>query len=340
MSNPFPLFAPGSDWETVQATLVASELSDGLPLVIPTEPNLNQMLGETTHPKHVYGHVPPLFGELTPIAVAYQCVLAGCRPGAMPTIFTGLEASLDDAFNLLGIATTTGTVAVGLIIHGPQRDRLGVNHSTNCLGPGNQANATLGRALSLCVHNIAGAKPGVGDMATMGQPGKYGFCVAEADHDSHPNFLARRERAPDTDAVSVFGASGTLEMLPDGKGDGPERVLDPITRCVTAAHSASGANRKGASSEHLVLLPPECATVLGAHGWTLNDAARYVVEHTHSLDDGCTAIERPDQLSIVITGGPGIKMTYVPLWGGGTSVITRALRDLNTAPDQPERCSR
>ena len=46
-------------------------------------------------------------------------------------------------------------------------------------GPGNWANATLGRALRLILQNIGGALPGEMDRATQGQPAKYTFCCAE-----------------------------------------------------------------------------------------------------------------------------------------------------------------
>jgi hypothetical protein len=36
-----------------------------------------------------------------------------------------------------------------------------------CLGPGNIANATIGRAIKFMPYQIAGAIPGVGDHATM-----------------------------------------------------------------------------------------------------------------------------------------------------------------------------
>ena len=60
-------------------------------------------------------------------------------------------------------------------MHGPIARKLEVNAGTNCLGPGNRANASIGRALQLCIRNIGGARSDTGDMATMGQPGKYSF---------------------------------------------------------------------------------------------------------------------------------------------------------------------
>ena len=91
-----------------------------------------------------------MFGDITPDAVAYQCVIAGCRPAELPVVLAAAEATLEPDFNLLGIATTTGTACVALCVHGPIARKLGINAGTNCLGPGNRANASIGRALQLC----------------------------------------------------------------------------------------------------------------------------------------------------------------------------------------------
>ena len=94
--------------------------------------------------------MPPMFGDITPDAIAYQCVIAGCRPAELPVVLAAAEAILEPDFNLLGIATTTGTACVALCVHGPIARKLGINAGTNCLGPGNRANASIGRALQLC----------------------------------------------------------------------------------------------------------------------------------------------------------------------------------------------
>ena len=64
---------------------------------------------------------------------------------------------------------------------GVRHDRLAIRPRCGygCFGPGWQVNATLGRALRLLLINVGGGIPGVGDMAVMGQPGKYTMCVGE-----------------------------------------------------------------------------------------------------------------------------------------------------------------
>src|SRR4029453_13930284 len=104
----------------------------------------------------------------------------------LPVVLAAAKAILEPDFNLLGIATTTGTACVALCLDGPLAPKAHTHPGHNCPGPGNRANASIGRALQLCIRNIGGARAEVGDMASMGQPGKYTFCFAERDDRPFP----------------------------------------------------------------------------------------------------------------------------------------------------------
>jgi hypothetical protein len=82
------------------------------------------------------------------------------------------------------VQTTTGNVAPLVIINGPCRNRLQINYSSNVLGQGWRANSTIGRALRLVLSNMGGAAPGIYDKATLGQPAKYTFCIAENEEEN------------------------------------------------------------------------------------------------------------------------------------------------------------
>ena len=309
-----PLFDESTSWEQAQAVLEEHELGDGLPLVIPTRRRLEAMLAGVNDTDGSRGSMPPLFGDLTPAAVAYNCVLAGARAGDLPVVLTAAVACLEADFNLLGILTTTGTTAVAMVVHGPIAGTLGINAGTNCLGPGVRANATIGRALALVLRNVGGARPQIGDMATMGQPGKYTFCFAENDEAIFPALPARR--GLDADAVSVLGVSGTAEILPSGDGDTPEAILRPVATAMQA--TAAVASRKPRHGEQVLLLPPELARFLVEHGWDLDRVQRHLFE-AHPV------AAAPEAIHVIVTGGPGIKMTHLPLWAGGTRVVTRPI---------------
>jgi hypothetical protein len=315
-----PLFAEDTPWEEAQAALEALDLGDGLPLVPPTARRMERMLGAVAAPDAPLGEVPPLFGALTPRAVAYQCVLAGCRPAELPVVLTAALAALEPAFNLLGIQTTTGTPAVALVVHGRAARDLGMNAGANCLGPGNRANACLGRALRLVLRNIGGARPGVTDMATMGQPGKYTFCFAEAEGGPFPPLPARRGLAAGEGAVTVLGVSGTTEVLPIGGAATPEAVLRPVLAAMRGAWEAASGGRERPGGEQVFLLPPEMAGLLAAAGWDLAAVQDWLFR------EGGGAIARaPEDIHPLLAGGAGVKMTHLAPWAGGTRSVTRPL---------------
>jgi hypothetical protein len=317
----WPVVEETTGWEAVQAALEAAELSDGLPLVPPTRRRLDAMVAGLARRSEPLGSMPPMFGDITTDAVAYQCVIAGCRPAELPVVMAAAEAVLDPGFNLLGIATTTGTACVALCVHGPVARKLGVNAGTNCLGPGNRANASIGRALQLVIRNIGGARPEVGDMATMGQPGKYTLCFAERDDGPFPTLTARRGLGGDASAITVMGISGTAEVLPgDGEGATPEAILSPIATAMRAAVVMSGITRKNERGEQVVLLPLEMAHKIVRHdGW---DLAR--VQH-HLFEEGQSVARAPDAIHPIVTGGAGYKMSYLPIWGGGSETVTQLI---------------
>ena len=316
------LIDPATSWEEAQEILETHDLGDGLPLVPPTPKRLAAMLAGVADPHRELGQMPPMFGALTPERVAYQCVLAGCRPAELPLVLTAALACLEERFNLLGILTTTGSAAVALMVHGPAVRALGLNAGTNCLGPGNRANAAIGRALALVMRNIAGARPETGDMATMGQPGKYGFCFAEPDAAPFPSFAGRRGVAPGTSAVTVIGVSGTAEVLPAGERGTAEEIVQPIAATMAGALVASGAMRKAERGEQFLLLPAELAQLLLGHGWDLARTQQHLFAVAAAMPPGPVARAAAD-IHIVVTGGAGVKMAYLPPWGGGTWSVTR-----------------
>ena len=317
----WPVVEETTGWESAQQILTDAELSDGLPQVPPTRRRLEMMVAGIADRSRSHGMMPPMFGNITPESVAYQCVIAGARPAELPVVLAAAQATLEADFNLLGIATTTGTACVALCVHGPIARKLEVNAGTNCLGPGNRANASIGRALQLCIRNIGGARSDTGDMATMGQPGKYTLCFAERNDGPFPTLTARHGLGDDVSAITVMGISGTAEVLPgDGEGATPEAILSPIVAGMRAAIIMSGISRKNERGEQVFLLPLEMAQKIVRHdGWDIGRVQRYV------FDEGQGVAKSPEAIHPIVTGGAGYKMSYLPIWGGGSQMVMRRL---------------
>lgn len=316
-----PLFPPHFDWDEAQGALMDAALSDGLPCVVPTAERMTAML-QGRDPEVSFGMMPPLFGDLTAQAVAYCCILAGAVPAELPVVLEAAIATLEPEFNLLGIQTTTGTPTAAVLVHGPAPGRLSMNAGTNCLGPGNRANACIGRALRLVLTNIGGARPLVGDMATMGQPAKYGMAFAEGTHKLADPLPIRRGLAASDSAVTVIGLSGTIEVLPEAGASTPEAVLRPVLDAMQGARAAGSGGREREAGEQFLLLPPEMADVIAKGGWTLALARSFL---WHEGGAAWPIARSADDIHLIITGGAGVKMTCLVPWGGGTLSVTRRL---------------
>jgi hypothetical protein len=198
-----------------------------------------------------------------------------------------------------------------------------MNASVNCLGPGNRANAAIGRAVSLILRNVGGARAESGDMATVGQPGKYAFCFAEPAQSAFPSLATRRGLAAGDSAVTLLGLAGTAEMLPLDERDTLKAILDPVARSLVTAFVVGGGYRQPALPEHAFILPPELAGQLAGQGCDLARVATYLYEMARH--DGAPIASGPSDIHAIVTGGPGVKMAHLPLWGGGTRMVTRAL---------------
>ena len=77
----------------------------------------------------------------------------------MRLVVEAMAALGDGEFDMLGSATTTGSACPVVIVNGPAALAAGMNAGANALGPGNLANASIGRALGLVLRNVGGAIP-------------------------------------------------------------------------------------------------------------------------------------------------------------------------------------
>ena len=331
-----PLSGADADPFDVLADLLAAGHGDGLPVVPPTAARLAAMVDGVGDPDAVLGQVPPLFGELTVRAVAWYAVLAGCRPAELPVVVAAVRAALEPGFNLLGIATTTGSPAVAVLVHGPVASSLGLTLAGG-LGPGSRANACIGRAVALALAGIGGARAGLTDMATIGQPGKYTSCTASAPGSPFPPPASG-------DAVTVVGASGVVEVLPASGYRTPAEVLAPAAAALAGVALAAGDPGCFRYGDQFLLLPPELAGFLDSHGWSLPQVTEFLFAEGNALlavgaarvagaspvyaKGDLRVAASADDVLVVVTGGPGVKMALLPTWMGGTRSVTAAVRPL------------
>ena len=210
--------------------MVDRGLTDGLPVVPPTEQKVVEMLtGTSRTPSEIVAKVPPNLAAVTVEKVAVNAVMAGCRPEYLPVVLTALEAACSDQFNLHGVLATTYFAGPVVVVNGPIRREIGLNCEGNVFGQGSRANATIGRALQLVVRNVGGGKPGEVDMSTLGQPGKFTCCIGEYEEASCWDPLhVERGFAQSDSTVTVFA------------GESPRAIRDQLSRSAGSLATSIG----------------------------------------------------------------------------------------------------
>lgn len=333
-------------WETTQQELAATYLSDGLPLVPPTAERIDAMLAANGYkPDEEIAMVAPSFAMTTAGDIAICAVMAGCKPEYFPVLVAAVDALADPHFNLLGIATTTGSATPIYIVSGPLAAQIGLNGAANALGSGHRANATIGRAMTLILQNVCGAKPGEVDMATLGQPAKYSCCFAENVEQSPWQPLhVERGFAADASVVTVVGIAGTVEVN-DSDSQTAADMAQTFAQSMLIAGVAGGSGLLG-GGEPLCILPPEWVDMFHRDGYDKQKTKAAIWERawlpvdklapamrTRRMSAGADptagiirVAEKPDDLMIVVAGGVGRKAAYAPTWGGTTKAISREIR--------------
>ena len=253
----------------------------------------------------------------------------------MPLLLGIVEASLDPLFTLHGMTCSTCFSSPVIIVNGPITKRIGMNSGINALGPGNRANATIGRALNLIVRNIGGAIPGEIDRSTLGGPGKYTFCFAEdeSDEDWTPLHIARG-CAAGSNAVTLFQGHGVHAFV-----DQRSRTPEELTPSIASALAVVGHTKHAEMTKAMLILSPEHYAIYQQANWgrdqiteALYEALRRpghdLIRGANGLAEGLSAdkadrlmpkfFEDGDGLLIARAGGPaGLFSAIVEGWSGG-----------------------
>ena len=195
-------------------------------------------------------------------------VMAGCLPDYMPVVLAAVKAVIDPVFDLTEMQATTHCTAPLVIVNGPARHSCGpIASGTGALGPGHRANASIGRALRLTMINIGKAQPGSSDMALLGHPGKFTYCLAEDEENSPFTPLhVGRGFDPDDSVVTVLGAEAPHSVIFSGDGNDPESykaLLELLAMGLANPPSNNGTLTGGHAT---VVLNPEHSAILHSAG--------------------------------------------------------------------------
>ena len=246
--------------------------TDGLPVVPPEPARVEAMLSmEGRGPETIIASHATTGRECSVLAAAVNAVMAGCRPDYFPVVVAALEAMNEHDYHFYASAASTGGAAPLLVVSGPVVEDIGMNAAGNVFGPGNRANATIGRAIRLVIMNVFEIVPGLSDLSTQGHPGKYSFCIAErADRNPWTPLNEELGYPPEVSSVTVFAGAG-LCNVENHRGNTPEQVLD----CFADAMANLGCISSGQAA---IVMSPEHARVVSSRGWTKKDVRRYLFE--------------------------------------------------------------
>jgi len=179
--------------------------TDGLPIVLPTEERVAEMLtGTDRDPKEIVGMMSVTTHEerlqYTVERVAVNAVMAGARPEHFPVILA-LGAS-----GRPSMPSSTTSFASMMVVNGPIRDEIGMNYGLGALSPVNYANAVIGRAWTLMSINLGDVRPGATFTASTGTTINYNnMCCAENEElSSWEPFHVRKGFKRDESTVSLF----------------------------------------------------------------------------------------------------------------------------------------
>lgn len=259
---------------------------DGLPVIPPTPERVDAFLACTPRaPNEVLGTLLPAGHEATIWNVAVNAVMAGCRPEYMPVLVAAAEIICDPRFRLEDQGASPAWEML-LTVSGPIARELDFNAHHGVCSSGRRANTSIGRFLRLYSRNVAGHRilPGVTDHAAVGN----NFCVAIAEDESRvrdlgwPTFGEDQGLGPDESGVTVQGivaASPTFFYFGGDDGD-PAISLAPL-RDVFGDAICGYWGFTGATYGQwhpLVMLNPDMAASIAAHGWTKDDVRRFLYE--------------------------------------------------------------
>ena len=302
--------------------------TDGLPVVPPEASRVAAMLQMEGRPAEtVIAHHPATQIDLTLHGAAVNAVMAGCLPEYFPVVVAAFEAMAKKPFNFHGSTASTGGSAPLLVVSGPIVDDIGMNAGVNLFGPGNRANATIGRAVRLIILNIFRMTPGIADKSTQGNPGKYSFCIAErADKTPWQCLNQELGYAAEISTVTVFAGGGFVNVENHG-GQTAEAVLETIADamancgCISIGQSA-------------VILSPEHAEIVANSNFSKSDTREFLFEHASRSEETLRRIGKfspreyalqtqedchrglsADDILLVVGGGDaGGHSSFIPSW--------------------------
>ncbi|MFA5308472.1 MAG: hypothetical protein WC370_03180 [Dehalococcoidales bacterium] len=270
--------------ENLHRLFLESGWTDGLPIILPTEERVAEMLtGTDRAPDEYVGMMSVTTHEerlqYTVERVAAIAVMAGCRPEHFPVILA-LGAS-----GRPSMPSSTTSFASMMVVNGPIRNEIGMNSGLGALSPINYANSVIGRAWTLMSINFGDVRPGATFTASTGTTINYNnMCCAENEELSiWKPFHVRKGFKPEESTVSLFRGWTML-----GFNTGPIQRMAEVMKSIGGPFGGS----------FTFVIDPLVPKAIKAEGYDDPDKlAEYLVNQTNAR------FKRPEMVSFIVVGG-------------------------------------
>ena len=185
-----------------------------------------------------------------------------------------------------------------------------MNARSNLFGPGNRANATIGRAVRLVAMNVIGARTSVQDESCIATPAKLSFCFAE-DEPPHPWRTLRSQLGFDEadTTVTIMASEGPRQVanFTNGSAEG-------LLRSFVSIIKPAGSVIVGKGGQGIVVLGPEHQFIIRESGWTQSRVQEFLAQETRVTPDELAAggilLEQPGDHHYLPLGDDGKYPTF------------------------------
>ena len=198
------LLEPDTD-DNLQRLFYERGWTDGLPIILPTEERVAEMLTGTSHAPdevvtEIFLHDTHEYLQFTVEMVAIVAVMAGARPEHLPVILAVASTGHPS------ITGSTTPFACMLLVNGPIRNEIGMNSGIGAFSPRTLANSVIGRAWTLLTIQWGYFRLKKQFWSSQGNPVGYGnMCVAENEERSPwEPFHVQKKFRPDESVISLF----------------------------------------------------------------------------------------------------------------------------------------
>jgi hypothetical protein len=290
--------------ENLQRLFKDRDWTDYLPIILPTEERVADMLKGTSHkPGEVIKTLdwPGGKREVTVERVAACAVMAGAKREYLPVILA--------LANYVPFGNSTSSMANIIVVNGPIRNEIGMNYGTNVMGPHNEANSVIGRAYTLMSKTIGGLHSGVTTWSSLGSTMQYNnVCIAENEERLPEGWepLHVQMGFKPKDSVVTVGIGWTyISSVVMAEREHPaQMVMADQMKALT-----------GMGSMATIIMDPSVADLLkDSQGFKTKDQlSKWFSEHVekslYPSGETTKPFNQPAGISILVTGG-GIQTTW------------------------------